>query len=114
MPLAWPAGTETFGLLAARVYVTDLDVEMDADLGGLRFRDLLEGQPRQVIQARAHSGPIGVVTMFTGDRPVQQRAPEGRQPSGVSTVDRDPSLAISHTGILAPQGCGRTQTGGPG
>jgi hypothetical protein len=31
--------------------VIDLDIEVDADLGGLRLRHLLEGQPRLVIQA---------------------------------------------------------------
>jgi hypothetical protein len=38
--------------------------------------------------------------MFAGDRDVQQSAPEGRQPGGVRTIDRDSGQAVRHVRIL--------------
>jgi hypothetical protein len=51
VPLARPAAAETLDLLAGGVDVVDLDVEVDADLRGLRLWHLLEGQPWLAIKA---------------------------------------------------------------
>jgi len=51
VPLAGPAATETFDLLAGRRDVVDLDIEVDADFRDLRLRHSLERQPRPVIKA---------------------------------------------------------------
>jgi AraC-like DNA-binding protein len=102
VPLARPATAETLDLVASPFDVVDLDVEVDADLGVLRLWHSLEGQPRLVIKARANGGPSGIVAMFAGDRPAQQRAPEGCQPRGILAVDRDPGQAICHAYTLAP------------
>ncbi len=96
VPLARPAATKALHLLASRLDVVHLDVEVNTDLRRLRLRHPLERQPRQVIEARADGGPAGIVTMFGGDRPAQQRAPEGRKPRRVLAVDRDPRQAIRH------------------
>src|SRR6476661_10464225 len=102
VPLARPAATETFHLLTSHGDVVDLDVEVDAHLRDLRLPHPLEGQPRPVIEARANGSPPGIVAVFGGDRHVQQRTPEGRQPRGVHTVDRDSSPAMCHAYTLAP------------
>ena len=46
--------------------------------------------------------------MLAGHRPVQQCAPEGRQPRWIRAVDRDSRQSICHPGTLAPGTVART------
>jgi hypothetical protein len=78
MPLARPATTEPLDLDASRVNIVYLNVEVDADLSGLRLRHLLEGEPGLVIVARANRSPSIIVAMLSGDRHVEQCTPESR------------------------------------
>jgi len=78
VPLARPSAPESLDLLAGDVDVIHLEVEMDADLRGLRLSHPLECQPRRIIEARANGGPSGIIAMFISDCHVQQRAPEQR------------------------------------
>lgn len=93
--LPGPSPAQTVDLSAAFVDVVDLHVEVEPSFPALGFEDALEGQSRYVVEPRAEGCPVGPF-VFSGERPIEQGAPEPRQTVRVGAVDGDAAPAVAH------------------